>query len=322
MDDYLVRILTKAGTFRGLACVSTGVVAEAARRHGTLPTATAALGRALTGGALMGALLKTDQRVALKFEGNGPLGKILIEALSTGAVAGTVGNPAVDLPLLDGRPDVAGALGRTGLLTVTKDLRLKQPYQGTVRLTSSEIGEDLAMYLTESEQVPSAVRLDVFVEQDGTVGAAGGFLIQSLPPQDETAIHLLWERIGNLSSLSDHFCRGGTPEQLLDVLFVGIPFETFEKRVISFQCTCSREKCEQALLTQGKDALRAMADREGGGTVTCAFCREVRNFSQEEMGSLVDALSEPVAPPPAPSDESGKTAVLDIRRTLEINKNT
>ena len=304
MNDYLVRIMTTSGTIRGLACVTTGLVAEAARRHGTLPTATTALGRALTGGALMGALLKTDQRVALKFEGNGPLGKILVEAQSTGAVAGTVGDPTVDLPLRNGRIDVAGALGRAGFLTVTKDLRLKQPYSGTVQLVSSEIGEDLAMYLTESEQIPSAVGLGVFVVQDGTVGGAGGFLIQSLPPQDEAAINVLMERIESLPTLSEHFRGGGTPEQLLDLLFEGIPYETIEKRVVAFKCTCSREKSEQALLTQGRDVLREMVERDGGISVTCSFCREEWNFGREEIESICDTAMEPVVEDDATLDES------------------
>jgi len=293
MNDYLVRVMTKSGTVRGLACVTTELVVEAARRHGTLPTATTALGRALTGGALMGALLKTDQRVALKFEGNGPLGKILVEAQSNGAVAGTVGNPAVDLPLQDNRIDVAGALGRSGFLTVSKDLRLKQPYQGTVRLVSGEIGDDLAYYLTESEQVPSAVGLGVFMEQDGTVGAAGGFLIQSLPPSDDAVIHLLVERVGKLTTLSEHFRDGGTPEQLIGILFEGIPYETMEKRNVSFGCTCSREKGEQALLTQEAGALREMAERDDGITITCSFCRELWSFSPEEIRLLLESTTVP-----------------------------
>lgn len=309
MNDYLVRIMNKSGTIRGLACVTTGLVAEAARRHGTLPTATTALGRALTGGALMGALLKTDQRVALKFEGNGPLGKILVEAQSTGAVAGTVGNPAVDLPLRNGRIDVAGALGRAGFLTVTKDLRLKQPYSGTVQLVSSEIGEDLAMYLTESEQIPSAVGLGVFVEQGGTVGGAGGFLIQSLPPQDEATINVLMKRIENLPNLSEHFRDGGTPEQFLELLFEGIPYETIEKRVVAFKCTCSREKGEKALLTQGREALREMIERDGGITVTCSFCCEVWNFGPEEIGRLLDTPSEPAEEEDTVLDDFNKQPV-------------
>ncbi len=293
MTDYLVRIMTKSGSVRALACATTELVAEGARRHGTLPTATTALGRALTGGALMGALLKTDQRVALKFEGNGPLGKIIVEAQSTGAVAGTVGNPAVDLPLNNGRIDVANALGKAGFLTVTKDLRLKQPYQGTVQLVSSEIGEDLAYYLTESEQIPSAVGLGVFIEEDGSVGAAGGFLIQALPPQDDEVIQQLMERIGGLPVLSEHFRTGGTPEQLLDLLFKDIPYETIEKRVVAFQCSCSREKGEKALLTQGREALEELAQRDDGLTVTCAFCKEIWSYTPNDIGALFDEAMVP-----------------------------
>lgn len=182
VSDYLVRILSKNGKVRALACTTTDLVNELKRRHDTWPTASAALGRALTGGALFGSLLKTGQRVALKFEGNGPLKKILIEADSNGAVRGCVGVPHVHLPEKGGKLDVAGALGRAGFLTVSKDLGLKEPYRGTVQLYSSEIAEDLALYLTESEQIPSAVGLGIFVETDNSIAAAGGFLIQALPP--------------------------------------------------------------------------------------------------------------------------------------------
>jgi len=154
VQDYLVRAIAGTASIRGLACVTTHLVNEACRRHGTYPTAAAALGRALTGGTLLGALLKTDQRVALKFEGDGPLRKLIVEAESNGLVRGYVGVPTVDLPLRQGKLDVAGALGRNGFLTVAKDLRLKEPYKGTVRLHTGEIAEDLAFYLTESEQVP------------------------------------------------------------------------------------------------------------------------------------------------------------------------
>lgn len=289
MSDYLVRILTKSGTVRALACITTETVAEGARRHATLPTATTALGRALTGGALLGALLKSGQRVALKFEGNGPLRKILVEAESTGAVAGTVGTPSVELPLRDGRFDVAGALGRAGFLTVTKDLRLKQPYQGTVQLVSSEIGDDLAYYLTESEQIPSAVGLGAAVDPDGTVAGAGGFLIQALPPGDEAAVDLLMARIAELPPLGEQFRSGRTPEQLLDLLFAGIPYDTIEKRVVAFHCSCSREKGEQALLTQPREELRELAERDGGITVTCAFCGELWNFTRSDIEELTAA---------------------------------
>src|SRR5512147_2098590 len=148
MTDYMVRIITETENVRALACVTTGLVDEARQRHGTWPTASAALGRALTGGALFGALLKTGQRVALRFEGNGPLKKIIVEAEANGAVSGYVGVPEVDLPDRDGKLDVAGAVGQAGFLTVARDLGLKEPYKGMVQLYSSEIAEDLAYYLT------------------------------------------------------------------------------------------------------------------------------------------------------------------------------
>ncbi len=286
MTDYLVRIITKSGTARALACVTTGLVGEACLRHGTYPTASAALGRALTGGALMGALLKTGQRLALKFEGNGPLKKIIVEAEANGAVRGYVRVPEVDLPPRDGKLDVGGALGRAGFLTVTKDLGMKEPYRGVVQLFTSEIAEDLAFYLTESEQIPSAVGLGVFVEPDNTVSAAGGFLIQSLPPQDEEVVDLLMERIENMPPITELMRRGTSPEEFLETLFAGIPYDTLEKRVIAFHCSCSREKIERVLLSLGKEELADMIERQGQAEVTCEFCRELYLFDRTELGPL------------------------------------
>jgi molecular chaperone Hsp33 len=211
MEDYLVRVITKDASVRGLACVTTNLVREAYSRHGTYPTATAALGRALTGGTLMGALLKTGQRVALKFSGNGPIQKVLVEAESNGAVRGYVGVPNVDLPLKDGKIDVGSAVGHAGVLTVTKDLRLKEPYTGIVELFTGEIGDDIAFYLTESEQIPSAVGLGVYVEPDGIVSAAGGFLIQSLPPSDEEIIDKLITQIEAMPSITELLRSGKRP---------------------------------------------------------------------------------------------------------------
>ena len=291
MNDYLVRIIAKSGSFRALACLSTDLVGEAGRRHGTMPTATAALGRALTGGALMGALLKTGQRLALKFEGNGPLGKILVEAESNGAVRGCVGNPSAELPPRKGKLDVAGALGRAGFLTVTKDLGLKEPYRGMVQLYSSEIAEDLAYYLTESEQVPSAVGLGVFVESDGRVAAAGGFLIQALPPRDDTMIDRLMERIAALPPLSELLRQGEMPETLLERLFAGIPCDTLEKRVIAFHCSCSRERIERVLLSLGESELVALQREQGSAEVTCEFCRQGYLFEAADLERLRRELS-------------------------------
>jgi molecular chaperone Hsp33 len=169
MEDYLVRVITEEKNILGLACITTNLVNDARKRHGTSPTATAALGRALTGGELLGALLDPGQRVALKFAGDGPLRKIVVEAEGDGTVRGYVAEPEVDLPPKDGKLDVGGALGREGFLTVTKDLRVKDTYSGIVKLYTGEIASDIAYYLSESEQIPSAVALGVFVDTDLSV---------------------------------------------------------------------------------------------------------------------------------------------------------
>jgi len=288
MIDYLVRIITESENIRALACVTTNLVAEVCERHGTWPTASAALGRALTAGALMGALLKTGQRVALRFEGNGPLKKILVEADSNGAVRGRVGVPEVQLVTGEGKLDVGNALGRAGFLTVTKDLGLKEPYRGMVQLMSGEIAEDLALYLTESEQTPSAVGLGVFVEPDNRVSAAGGFLIQALPGAAGETLDRLMEQIGRLPPLTTLLRQGATPESLLGTLFEGIPFKTLEKRELAFKCTCDREKIARALISLGRDELADMARKEEGAEVTCEFCRQVYRLSREELERLLE----------------------------------
>jgi molecular chaperone Hsp33 len=290
VDDYLVRIITKDHSVRALACVTTHLVNEACQRHDTYPTAAAALGRALTGGALMGALLKTGQRVALKFEGNGPLKKIVVEAESNGLVRGYVAEPHVNMPPKAGKLDVPTALGEVGLLTVIKDLRMKEPYQGIVNLYTSEIAEDLAFYLAESEQIPSAVGLGVFVEPDRTVSAAGGFLIQSLPPVNEEVIDRLVERIPQLPPITDLLRRGKAPEDILELLFTDIPFSILEKYILAFQCSCSRERAEEALITLGREELSSLMAQEEETHVSCEFCRERYAFTREEMARLVKEI--------------------------------
>jgi molecular chaperone Hsp33 len=287
VNDYLVRIITKTGTIRALACVTTGLVGEACRRHGTYPTASAALGRALTGGALLGAMLKTGQRVVLKLEGNGPLRKIIVEADSNGAVRGYVAVPQVHLPEKNGKLDVAGALGQAGFLSVIKDLGLKEPYKGVVQLYTSEIAEDLAFYLTESEQIPSAVGLGVFVEPDNAIAVSGGFLIQAFPPQDEEAVDLLMERIGKMPPITELLRQGKSPEDLLELLFAGIPYDILEKRALAFVCSCSRERLERVLISLGRDELKDMVETQGEAEIICEFCREVYRFDREDLERLL-----------------------------------
>ena len=287
MNDYLVRIFTKEGNIRGLACVTSNLVEEARRRHGTFPTASAALGRALTGGELFGALLKTGQRVALTFEGNGPLKRIIVEAESNGAVRGYVEVPDIYLVREDGKLDVAGALGRTGSLTVTKDLGLKELSKSVVPLYSGEIAEDLAFYLTESERIPSAVGLGVYVEPDRHVSAAGGSLIQTLPPKDEEMIDTLMERLGQLPPVTQLLREGNNPEQILEILFTGIPYDTLEKRALAFHCSCTRDTIERMLISLGQKQLTRMMKEQDTTEVRCEFCSRRHPFSREVLMSLI-----------------------------------
>jgi molecular chaperone Hsp33 len=288
MNDHLIRVISDEANVRAMACLTTATVAEACARHRTSPTASVALGRALTGGVLLGALLKGRQRVALKFEGGGPLGKIVVEADPMCLVHGYVGNPAADLPLRNGRFDVAGALGNAGLLTVTKDLQLKSPYQGVVNLVSSEIAEDIAYYLTESEQTPSAMGLTTIPDDKGGVAVAGGFLLQSLPPANDAALEALTARIAGMPPLARLLLDGAGPKDILDRIFGDIPYEILGHQDVAFHCGCSRDRIEQALITLGSDEIRTLAERSEDTVITCEFCREPYAFTPEDLRRLAD----------------------------------
>jgi molecular chaperone Hsp33 len=290
VNDYLVRCITTAGNIQGFACLTTHLVNQACQQHGTLPTATDALGRALTCGAMMGARLKGRDRVALKYEGSGPLKKILVEANSQGEIRGYVGVPEVNLPLKDEKPDIVSAIGKAGFLTVTKDLGLKEPYKGIVQLYSSTIATDLAYYLTESEQIPSAVGVGVFVAPDNTVAAAGGFLIQSLPPAEESIIKQVTQQIQQMPPLTEILVQGNTPEQILETIFAKIPYEILGTQPLSFRCSCSKARIEQALVSLGVEELDTLI-AEGEAEVVCEFCRTPYTFTQEELEDLVKQIN-------------------------------
>jgi molecular chaperone Hsp33 len=290
MDDYLVRVITEEKNILALACITTNLVNEARSLHGTFPTATAALGRALTGGELLGALLDPGQRVALKFEGNGPLKKIVVEAEGDGTVRGYVAEPEVDLPLKKGKLDVGGALGREGFLTVTRDLRVRELYNGVVKLYTGEIASDIAYYLSESEQIPSAVALGVYVEPDSIVSAAGGLLVQSLPPADDVLIDELTTRLEHMPPVTRQLREGKTPEDLLASLFTDIPCRTIEKKMLSFRCSCSRARVEQAIVTLGPAEIEEIIKEKDVIDVSCQFCRRSYMFKREELERLLHEI--------------------------------
>ena len=286
MNDHIVRALSSAGSIRILACSINHLAREICTLQGASLTASIALGRGLAGGALMGALLKPGQRIALKFEGNGPLRKMIIEADADGAVRGCAGNPAAEAEPLDGRWNVPGIIGRAGFLTVTKDIGMGgEPYHGMVQLRSSEIGDDLAYYLTESEQVPSAVGLGAGLNKDGQVSFCGGFLVQALPQAGDPEIEGIMANIANLPPLSDMLQTNG-PEALLGQIFGDIPYTLLETHDLFFRCGCSREKVERALLSLSKNELHDMIEKDGGAEVTCEFCRQTYSFDASELGRL------------------------------------
>jgi len=286
MRNRLVRVLSKEANVRGLACETTELVNEACRLHGTSPTASAALGRALTGAALMGALLKRNQQVGLKFEGQGPLKKIIAEADERGAVRGLVAVPGIDIMLKEGKLDVAGALGNEGFLTVIRDEGLKEPYQGVVRLRTGEIAEDLAYYFTESEQIPTAVGLGVFVEPGGRITAAGGFLIQALPPSDDAMVDRLVDTLEQLPPVTEMLRTGKRSADLLAAIFGDIPYVMLETRDLRYECSCSRERIEKVLVSLGPEELDALIAEDGQAEVTCEFCRRTYHFTEEDLREL------------------------------------
>jgi len=291
MADYLVRVIGEKFNVIGMACVTTDLVDEARRLHGTSRTVSAALGRALTGGLLMGALMKRGQRVGLKFEGNGPLKKIIVEADHEGTVRGFAGVPDVEVPLNDEKLNVAGALGHEGSLTVFKDLGLKEPYRGIVKLLTGEIAEDIAYYFAESEQIPTAVGLGVFVKPDGKVLAAGGFLLQSLPPSEERTVEQFIENIRKMPFVTDLLREGKAPEDILEMIFSGVPHQLLGKQDLSLRCSCSRERIERVLISLGRKELEGIIAEQGETDVTCEFCRSNYHFTKKELEALRQEIS-------------------------------
>ncbi len=286
MTDRIVRSLSISGGIRILACSVAGLAREVCALQQASPTVSIALGRGLAAGALMGALLKPEQRVAMKFEGNGPMRKMIIEADFDGAVRGSVGEPAADAAPVDGRWNVPGVLGRAGFLTVSKDIGVGSvPYSGMVQLRDSEIGGDLAYYLTDSEQIPSAVGLGAALDENGVISACGGFLVQALPKALESEIDGVMESIAGLAPISGIIADGG-PEALLANLWGGLGYATLESRDVFFRCGCFREKVERALLSVGPSLLEEMRSSENRAEVRCEFCGKTYEFSADELCQL------------------------------------
>lgn len=281
--DYAVRATAEGGSLRAFAARTTDLVKELQRRHHTWPVATAALGRTVTVGAMMGLMLKGERdRLTIQIKGNGPLGQIVVDADSRGHVRGYVDNPAVDLPLnARGKLDVAGAVGE-GMLYVVKDLGLKEPYRGSVPLISGELGEDFTYYFTTSEQIPSAVGVGVLVDRDGSVLASGGFILQVLPGADDRVITRLEERIASLTSVTDRIQSGVTPEDLLQEI-IGADVQVLQRQSLGFDCACSPDRIHSLLKSMGKEELSGILKEQGQAEVVCHFCNERYVVEREKL---------------------------------------
>lgn len=282
MTDHIARAMAVKGKIRAVACVTTKLANDICFLQGASPIASIALGRALSGVALVGSTLKQGQQMAIKFEGSGPLRKMIAEIEWDGAIRGTV---AVPYAVAESVP---AAVGRAGFLTVTKDLGMKDPYSGMVQLYTSEIAEDLAYYLTDSEQIPSAVGLSTSLGADGQITASGGFLIQSLPPSDEDAVEKIMAAIAALPPLSTLLQEGKTPEELLTILLSGVESIPLESTELFFRCGCSKEKVARALISFGAEELGRMAEEDEGATVTCEFCKQQYHFERSDLEAIIN----------------------------------
>lgn len=286
MSDHLLRATSDDGTLRAMAAVTTDLCETARMLQQTDPTATVALSRLTTGTALLGALLKDHQRLALMIEASGPLQKLHAETDSNGLVRCSVKNPIAGLPPKDDRFDVAGAVGLAGFLHVVKDLGLKSPYRGMVQLQSSEIGDDIAWYLTTSEQVPSSVLLGVNLAEDLSVKVAGGLLVQALPGCPDEVLEAVEARLKALPSLSIQLQEGAAPQQLLSQVFADIPYRVHSRTPLQFRCSCSREQVASVLVSLGSDELKAMREQGETVTVSCEYCRRRYDFEPSELPTL------------------------------------
>ncbi|ARF17591.1 Hsp33 family molecular chaperone HslO [Sporosarcina ureae] len=286
--DYLVKALAFEGQIRAYAVRSTETVGEVQRRHQMWPTATAAVGRTISAAVMMGAMLKGDDSITVKIQGDGPLGPIVVDANAKGEVRGYATNPQTHLPLNEqGKLDVRGAVGTEGTLSVVKDLGLKDYFTGQVPIISGEIAEDFTQYMVVSEQVPSAVALGVLVDPDNTVKASGGFILQVMPGATEETIELLEGRIANMTAISTMIDNGLTPEGILTEVLGQENVEFLSKVDVKFDCECSKERFSEAIKGLGAEEIQAMIDEDHGAEAQCHFCLEKYQFSEQELRELL-----------------------------------
>ena len=288
MKDYIVRAIAADSQIRAFAAVTTETVETARQDHNTSPVATAALGRLLTAGSMMGVMMKGDKDIlTLQVKGDGLIQGITVTADSKGRVKGYVGNPEVIIPAnAKGKLDVSGAVGN-GFLQVIKDMGLKEPYVGQVALQTGEIAEDLTYYFAASEQVPSAVGLGVLMNKDNTVKCAGGFIVQVMPFIEDEVLNKLEANIQKIQSVTSMLDNGHTPEQMLEQVLEGLDLEITDTMPAQFYCNCSKKRIEKAIISIGKKEIQEMIDEGKEIEVKCHFCNTAYKYSVDELKELL-----------------------------------
>lgn len=290
--DCIVHATAANDTVRAMAAYTRATVEKARETHGLSRTATAALGRTLTAGCMMGSMLKNEKdALSIVFTGDGSLKNITVTAKADGSVKGYVGDPHASLPSeVGGKLDVGGIVGK-GTLRVIHDLAMRDPYSGVVEIQTGEIADDLAYYFTASDQVPSAVALGVLLNDDSSVREAGGFIIQMMPGAPDELAAELEQRIAELPSFTTLLQNGETPESILELVLGDKGLKVLERKPAEFRCDCSRERTEKLLALMGAEELQSLIEEDEGAELSCVFCNEKYTFSTEELKDIAAKLA-------------------------------
>lgn len=290
MKDKLTKAVTKNGLIRIYAVNSKNIVQSAHDFHKTLPLATAALGRLLTGAVIMGKMMKqADSSLTLQLQGDGPLGRVLAVANSKGEVKGYIENPFADLPLNRvGKLDVGGGVGQNGYLSVVKDLRMKEPYIGQVPLQTGEVGDDLAFYFAQSEQVPSLVALGVLVDRDYSVKQAGGFVVQIMPDCDEFNLKKFEKAAENITSVTQMLERGLSNKELICEVMKDFEIEILEESEVGYVCDCCDERMRRAIISLGRKEIQDIIDEQGEAEIVCQFCNKEYRYDKVALEEMLE----------------------------------
>jgi molecular chaperone Hsp33 len=287
MNDYIVKALAYNGAIRVYAARTTETVSEAQRRHDTWATASAALGRSLTASAMMGTMLKGEEKITVKIEGGGPIGHLIIDADAKGNVRGYVSNPHVHFDLNEhGKLDVARAVGTEGFLTVVKDIGMRDHFTGQVPIVSGELGEDFTYYFASSEQVPSSVGVGVLVNPDHSILASGGFIIQVMPGASDEVISMIEKQLSSIPPVSKLIEKGLSPEELVEAVIGETDIKFLETIPVQYKCKCSRERIENGILSLGAEEIQSIIDDEESTEAVCHFCNEKYTFNKEQLQEI------------------------------------